>query len=282
MTRVGWLDASSGISGDMLLGALIDAGVPLHVIQDAINSLPLPERIRLSVEQVTRNALAAAHVHVRVPETHHHRKLPDILTLLEGVDDDVRDSASATFIRLAEAEARVHRSVPEEVHFHEVGALDSIADIVGAAAGIRWLALDQLVCSPIAVGGGRVQAAHGSIPVPVPAVAELLAVAGAPAFAGPANRELATPTGVALAVTFADSFGAMPALTLKRTGTGAGSWDPCGHANVLRLLIGEASNEPAKDTRAPTGAIVLEVNRSDFPAGVLLAGDQSAEGSVSA
>jgi len=265
--RVGWLDASSGVSGDMLLGACVDAGVPIDFLQATIDRLGLPERVALTAEPVTRAGLGGTRVHVEVAESHHHRRLGDVLPLLDALEPPVRDRATAVFRTLAEAEAAVHRVSPDEVEFHEVGALDSIADVVGAVAGVHQLGLDRLVCSPISLGGGRVRAAHGSLPVPVPAVLELLRAAGAPSAGGPVERELATPTGVALVVTLADGFGPMPAMLPELTGAGAGAADPSGHPNLLRLVVGPAvvGSASAGSSLPPAEpACVLEANVDDL------------------
>jgi uncharacterized protein (TIGR00299 family) protein len=260
--RVGWLDAGSGVSGDMLLGACVDAGVPLGVLQAAIDRLALPERVLLAAEEVTRAGLGGTRVFVEVAETSRHRRLGDVLGLLEALDAPVRDRVAAVFRTLAAAEAAVHRVSPDEVAFHEVGALDSIADVVGAVTALHWLRLDRLVCSPIALGGGRVRAAHGSLPVPAPAVVELLRAGSVPAVGGPIERELATPTGVALAVTLADAFGPMPSIVPELTGAGAGSADPEGHPNLLRIVVGNAPVSAALPGAEP--ACVLEANVDDL------------------
>lgn len=260
--RVGWLDAGSGVSGDMLLGACVDAGVPLAVLQAAIDRLALPERVVLAAEEVTRAGLGGTRVFVEVAETSRHRRLGDILGLLDALDAPVRDRVAAVFRTLAAAEAAVHRVSPDEVAFHEAGALDSIADVVGAVTALDWFGLDRLVCSPIALGGGRVRAAHGSLPVPVPAVVELLRAGSVPAVGGPIERELATPTGVALAVTLADAFGPMPSIVPELTGAGAGSADPEGHPNLLRIVVGHDPVSAALPGAEP--ACVLEANVDDL------------------
>ncbi|MCW2758836.1 MAG: hypothetical protein JWO46_2582 [Nocardioidaceae bacterium] len=241
---VAWADASMGASGDMLLGALLGAGVPLDVLQDAVSAVS-PEPVALSVEQVTRNGFAATRCHVAVADSQTHRTWSDVRALLEAADLDpaVRDAALATFARLAEAEGAVHGTPADQVHFHEVGALDAIADVVGACAGVHHLGIDELVVSPVAVGGGHVATEHGRLSVPVPAVVELLR--GVPSYGGPVALELCTPTGAALLVTHASSWGSQPAMTTKDVGTGAGGRDPDGHANVLRLLVGETTGRRA-------------------------------------
>ena len=182
----------------MLLGALVDAGVPLEVLADAVAALPV-EAIRLETEQVTRHGLGATRVHVHAPDSSHHRTWPDVRALLAdaALAPPVRDGALAVFERLAVAEGRVHRISPEEVHFHEVGALDALADVVGVVAGFDApRAVDRLTASPVALGSGSARGAHGVVPMPGPAVLELLA--GVPVVAGPVPSEMCTPTGAAL------------------------------------------------------------------------------------
>jgi uncharacterized protein (TIGR00299 family) protein len=269
--RVGWVDATHGVSGDMLLGACVGAGAEPAVIQEAIDRLGLPEPVRLSWEPVRRGGLAATQASVSVVESARRRTLADVLALLERSDPDVGAPAAEVFRRLAEAEARVHGVEVETVHFHEVGALDSIADVVGVVAGLRALGVDRLVCSPIALGGGRAETEHGPIPVPGPAVVELIRAGRVPAFGGPVELELATPTGVALVVTLADGFGPLPPLRTDVVGSGAGSRDPQGHPNLTRLVVGEAlpptpGAASAEDDLEPgvTPAVVIEANVDDL------------------
>ena len=260
--RTGWLDASSGASGDMLLGALLGAGVPLEVVQAAVDAVS-PERVTLEREDVSRNGFAATRCHVRVADSATARTWSDVRVLLEqaALDPAVKDVALAVFGRLADAEARVHGTTAAEVHFHEVGALDAIADVVGVAAGFVHLGLDRLVCSPVAVGGGTVRIAHGPVGVPVPAVVELLR--GVPSYGGPVDLELTTPTGAALLVTLADEFGPQPPLAVDAVGVGAGGRDPEGHANVVRLLVGSGGLEAPTSTTG-AGALVIETNVDDL------------------
>lgn len=268
MSRIGWIDATSGVSGDMLLGACVDAGVELGLIQATIDRLDLPERIVFEAEHVQRGGLRGSRVHVRAPSTRHRRTLPDVLHLLRRADPAVGDTASAVFRALAGAESRVHGVPVDSVHFHEVGALDSIADVLGVVFALRSLELDTLVCSPIALGGGRADTEHGSLPVPGPAVLELLNAHRAPALGGPIDVELATPTGVALMVTLAAAFGPMPAMATQTVGVGAGGRDPAGHPNITRLVVGEGS--PVADASNGSGgvtvgpAVVLETNVDDL------------------
>jgi uncharacterized protein (TIGR00299 family) protein len=265
MSRVGWIDASSGASGDMLLGALLDAGVPIDVLRDAVDAVS-PEPVSLESEQATRNGFATTRCHVHVGDSVTARSWADIRALLEEapLDQLVREVALEAFGRIAEAEARVHGTSVDDVHFHEVGALDSIADVVGVAAGFVHLDLDELVCSPVALGGGSVRIAHGRVGVPVPAVVELLR--DLPSYGGPVDLELTTPTGAALLATLADDFGPQPAMAVTTVGVGAGGRDPEGHANVVRLLVGESPvDDRARSRSASTGsALVIEANVDDL------------------
>ncbi|HET8582652.1 MAG TPA: nickel pincer cofactor biosynthesis protein LarC [Jatrophihabitans sp.] len=254
MSKVGWVDASCGVSGDMLLGACLDAGAPLAAIQSALDGLGLPERITVEAEAVRRGGLAATRAVVRVPQSRENRTLDDVLAIV-GADS----RAAQVFRVLAAAEGRVHGVPVDEVHFHEVGALDSIADVVGVIAALNTLCVERLVSSPIALGGGRAQTEHGPIPVPGPAVVELLRARNAPAFGGPLDTELATPTGVALLTVLADQFAPLPGLRADAVGVGAGSKDPAGHPNVTRLVIGTASPLPAAEP-----AVVIEANVDDL------------------
>jgi uncharacterized protein (TIGR00299 family) protein len=257
-----WVDASSGASGDMLLGALVGAGVPLDVLRDAVDAAS-PEPVSLRVEAVARHGFAATRVHVDVADSAEHRTRRDVRTLLldSPLADEVRDLALRVFERLAVAEGQVHGHDALDVHFHEVGALDAIADVVGVCAGFAHLAASEVVVSPVAVGSGSVTTAHGSLPVPPPAVAALLT--GVPSYAGPVGApaaELCTPTGAALLTTLATSYGPQPAMTTRQVGVGAGGRDPEGHANVLRLLVGEAVGRPD----GPDDLLVLETNVDDL------------------
>jgi hypothetical protein len=254
---IGWLDLSAGASGDMLLGALVDAGVPLDVPAAAVAALPV-ERVRLVTEQVTRHGLGATRVHVHAPESSTHRTWDDVRALLldAALPAGVRDGALAVFERLARAEGRVHRVAPEEVHFHEVGALDALADVVGVVAGFEHLGLTRLHASAVTLGSGSARGAHGVVPIPGPAVLELLA--GVPVVAGPVASEMCTPTGAALLAARVDAWGPLPPVVVARVGTGAGGRDPAALPNVVRLVLGE----PGEPT--PAGPVVLESNVDDL------------------
>jgi uncharacterized protein (TIGR00299 family) protein len=270
MPRIGWIDASSGASGDMLLGAVLGAGVPIAVLRDAVSAVS-PEPVVLDSETVSRHGFAATQCHVRVHDSTTDRRWADIRLLLERapLDPEVRRLAIAVFSRLADAEGRVHGIAAHDVHFHEVGALDSIADVVGVVAGFVHLALDRLACSTPALGGGSVRIAHGQVGVPVPAVVELLR--GIPTVGGPVDLELTTPTGAALLAELVDDFGAQPAMAVDVVGVGAGGRDPEGHANVVRLFVGQdvistgsMSGIGSMSGSTGEGALVIEANVDDL------------------
>jgi pyridinium-3,5-bisthiocarboxylic acid mononucleotide nickel chelatase len=253
---IGWLDLAAGASGDMLLGALVDAGVPLEVVAEAIAALPV-EEVRLASEPVTRHGLGATRVHVHAPDSPHHRTWPDVRAILAeaALAPAVRDGALAVFERLATAEGRVHRISPDEVHFHEVGALDALADVVGVIAGFEHLGLTRLTASPVALGSGSARGAHGVVPIPGPAVLELLR--GIPVVAGTVPAEMCTPTGAALVAHLVDEWTPLPPMRVERVGAGAGGRDPVELPNVVRLVLGSEA--------APVGSpVVLETNVDDL------------------
>ena len=254
---IAWLDLSAGASGDMLLGALVDAGVPLEVPAAAIAALPV-EQVRLVTEQTSRHGLGATRVHVHAPPSSEHRTWADVRGLLTEADlpARVRDGALAVFERLAVAEGRVHRISPDEVHFHEVGALDALADVVGVVAGFEHLALTRVTASPVALGSGSARGAHGVVPVPGPAVLELLS--GIPVVAGAVPAEMCTPTGAALVAELVGSWTTLPPMRVERVGVGAGGRDPVELPNLVRLVLGEPADPQ------PAGAVVLEANVDDL------------------
>jgi pyridinium-3,5-bisthiocarboxylic acid mononucleotide nickel chelatase len=246
---IAWLDCSAGASGDMFLGALADAGVDLAVMQAAVDALGT-EPIRLRAKKVTRHGLVGTKVDVEAPEVATDRRWRSIRAMLENAELDaaVRRLALDAFARLAAAEAAAHGIDEEDVHFHEVGALDSIADIVGAAAGLAALGIERLTVSTVTVGGGTTRGSHGSIPLPAPAVLRVLADAGAPVV-GAVPYEACTPTGAAIIAAAASGFGSMPELVVEQIGVGAGGRDPQERANLLRLVIGREV-VPARRTGA--------------------------------
>jgi pyridinium-3,5-bisthiocarboxylic acid mononucleotide nickel chelatase len=257
--RIGYFDCFSGASGDMILGALIDAGLEVSELQALIDRLGVPG-IRFAAEQVRRGAFRGTLVQVRTDEHGHpHRRLPDIQRILEQatLPSGVRADAARIFQRLAEAEASAHGTTPEAIHIHEVGALDAIADIVGAAWGIRHLGLDRIQVSPLNLGSGFVKAAHGQMPVPAPGTAALLT--GVPAYGSPIPVELTTPTGAAILTTLAAAYGPLPQMTIEKVAYGAGQRDLAEQANLLRLVVGEAAASLEGDQIA-----ILEANIDDM------------------
>jgi pyridinium-3,5-bisthiocarboxylic acid mononucleotide nickel chelatase len=254
---IGWLDLASGASGDMLLAALVDAGVPESVIDGAVTAIAV-EPIAIQYSTVQRGALRSRRARVEVAESVTTRRLTDVLAIITEADvrTDVRTHATAVFQLLAQAEGAVHGVGADDVHLHEVGALDALADIVGVCAGFSWLALDELHASRVQVGGGSVATSHGTMSVPVPAVARLLE--GVPTVGGPADRELCTPTGAALLRHWVTSWGPQPPMRVARTGVGAGAADLPTHANVVRLLVGAA------DSMSRTPAYTVEANVDDL------------------
>ncbi|HEY3339138.1 MAG TPA: nickel pincer cofactor biosynthesis protein LarC [Propionicimonas sp.] len=254
-----WIDARNGVAGDMLLGALADAGVPLAVMQDAIDAV-MPATVRLGQTEVRRAGLRAGKVDVEVlADDLPHRDWTVIRAMLQdsALRPAVKERALAVFEALANAEARAHGIDVEAVHFHEVGAWDSIADVVGVCAGLVELGVGRIVAGPVGVGSGSIRTAHGEIPIPVPAVLELSR--GWQVVAG-GKGELATPTGMALVTTLADLEPTLPGCTVTNVGIGAGSRDDPGRPNVVRIVLGE-DQQTQPDT---AGAWVLESNIDDL------------------
>ena len=246
----------------MVLGALVDAGADLSQIEAELRKLGL-EGWSISAEKVKRGAIFATQVKVETSEGHHHRGLSIILGRIDkaGLAPRAADRARRIFTRLAEAEAKVHNLPVEEVHFHEVGAVDSIVDIVGAAIAFELLGIHEFACSALDVGAGQVKTAHGLLPVPAPATAELLR--GAPMYTSGIARELVTPTGAAIATTLSTRYAQIPEMTLRAVGYGAGSANLTEKANVLRILIGEnATSEAGEHWDAPVS--VIETNLDDM------------------
>ena len=259
---VAWFDPVSGIAGDMALGALLDAGADLAYVTEQLQTLGL-DGWRLSSERVRRNELAATRAIVVAPEGHHHRRWRDIRKLLDAapLSARVRRRASAVFEALAEAEGQVHGMPADEVHFHEVGALDAIVDIVGVCAALESLGVDVVCSGPVAVGKGTINAAHGVLPNPPPAVVNLLA--GRPIVGVDIDMELTTPTGAAIVAALAEHFGSAPAMTLTSTGFGAGMRDLPGRPNVTGVLIGIAHGATAAQSDRPLSAAMAEMSAAD-------------------
>ena len=242
-----YLDAFSGISGDMTVGALLDAGASSSAVIDALESLSTGATFE--VEKTKRNGLAASKFKVHLsPDPQKHRHLPHILALIDrsAISSRAKHNASAIFQKLGDAEAQVHGVPLEKVHFHEVGAADSIADIVGACVALDLLNVDDVCSSAINVGSGTVMTEHGVLPIPAPATANLLA--GKPIYARGPAMELTTPTGAAIAATLSSAFGPMPPMRIVSIGHGAGDRDFKDSPNVLRVLIGERTGAPESTT----------------------------------
>src|SRR5713101_6138981 len=261
MTKLAYFDCFSGISGDMTLGALVDAGYDLALLRSGLEGLQIPSWA-ISAEKVWKNGMSATFVRVTAEDQTKHRSLSAILEMFDKsqLSNSVRKNAAAIFRRLGEAEASVHDVPLEKIHFHEVGAVDAIVDIVGACIGCEALGIQKFACSPLNVGGGSAKMAHGILPVPAPATANLLQ--GKPTYSNGVQRELVTPTGAAIVATLCDTFGPQPAMSVASIGYGAGSADLEGQPNVLRIMIGEAAEKavPGFDEEIS----VIEANLDDM------------------
>ena len=242
--RSAYLDCSSGISGDMLLGALVDAGVSLDVLNQAIESFGIPGA-QVSAKEVRRCGFRATKVEVHADEGQEFRHLPKILQLIRSssVPKPQQEQAERAFVRLAEVESHVHGIAIDEVHFHEIGAVDTIVDVVGAMLGFAELGIEQVVASPVPVGSGYVQTAHGRFAVPAPATAEL--IRKVPLAESSIEAELTTPTGALLLTQLATSFGPLPSMKVERIGCGAGARELPNQPNLVRLFIGEVTDSDA-------------------------------------
>ncbi|MGD9633256.1 MAG: nickel pincer cofactor biosynthesis protein LarC [Pirellulales bacterium] len=262
--RIAYLDCASGISGDMTLGALVDAGAELAAIQAGIDSLGLTG-CRLVATEVKKRGFRATQITVEHEPEHAHRHLHHITAMIDRgqLSTRARELATRIFRKLADAEAKVHGSTIEKVHFHEVGAVDSIADIVGSAIGFDLLGVERIVCSPVPTGHGFVEIAHGRCSIPAPATGELLR--GVPLAPLDVEGELTTPTGAAIVAALATAFGPLPAMTVDKIGYGAGQKE-FPQPNILRLLVGEQVVS-GTGNRAPQleSIVVLETNLDDAP-----------------
>lgn len=261
--KTAYFDCFSGVSGDMVLGALVDAGLELARLEAELRRLPV-SGWKLTAERVRRGAISAMKVNVEAPDEQHHRSLSAILKMIDGAGLAPRAAARARgiFERLGQAEAKIHDIPVDRVHFHEVGAVDAILDIVGAAVGFELLGLDDFAASPLNLGAGRVETAHGVLPVPAPATAEL--VRGLTCYSTGIERELVTPTGAAIVSTLASSSGPMPPMTVEAVGWGAGAADLSEQPNALRLFVGERAEAAASPGPAQDKIAVLEANLDDM------------------
>ncbi len=304
--RIAYLECFSGMSGDMFMGALVDAGVPARVFEETVSALGVGAKLEIS--RVVRSGISATKVDVYVdgkkdlpreeywerqeqhqhsnehgahshshagelsragapaPHSHSHehsRGLREIRRIISkaSISESAKKTAIAIFEALGRAEAKIHDTSIENVHFHEVGAVDAIVDIICAAVGAEALGVDEIICSPLNVGGGMMKCAHGAFPVPAPATVELLR--DAPVYSSGLQAELVTPTGAAIVKTLASRFAAFPEMKIEKSGYGAGSRDFPGHPNVVRLTIGEATSTLAAKTASET-ITVLEANLDDL------------------
>jgi uncharacterized protein (TIGR00299 family) protein len=260
MPKIAYFDCFSGASGNMILGTLLSAGLSLEDLQNELNKLSVTG-FHITVNQVKRQGISAVHVEVITEETHVHRHLQHIVEILEksSLDQRVKADCRTIFTRLAEAEAAVHNTTVEHIHFHEVGALDAIVDIVGAVAGLRKLGVETIHVSPFSLGTGFTVCAHGKIPVPAPATVELLK--GKPVRYTDIEAELVTPTGAAILSTLGEHFGTPPAMRFEAIGYGAGTKE-LSIPNVLRLFLGQ-STEVSADYDCDT-VVVIEANIDDM------------------
>lgn len=253
-----YLDCFSGISGNMILGALLDIGLPESELRGALDQLKV-SGYELSIATVTKCGISATYVDVVLTKKHHHRHLPDIIKIIDeaALPAEVKEKSKAVFLKLAEAEAKVHGTTVQKIHFHEVGAVDAIVDVVGAVFGFHYLGIEKIYVSKLNVGGGFVRCSHGLMSVPAPATVELLK--GIPYYAGEIKKELVTPTGAAITAALAADFGDMPAhFTSEKIGYGAGTWD-LEIPNVLRIHQGTLNTQAANSE-----AIVVETNIDDL------------------
>src|SRR5580692_8650890 len=292
--RIAYLECFSGMSGDMFMGALVDAGVPARVFEETVAALRVGAELEIS--RVVRSGISATKVDVYVdgekdlprdehwghshshagessragapaPHSHsyeHSRGLGEICRIISAasISESAKKTAIAIFEALGQAEAKIHDTSIESVHFHEVGAVDAIVDIVCAAVGVEALGVDEIICSPLNVGGGVMKCAHGTFPVPAPATVELLK--DAPVYSSGLQAELVTPTGAAIVKTLASRFAAFPEMKIEKSGYGAGSQDFPGHPNVVRLTVGEAPSTALAAKTASETITVLEANLDDL------------------
>lgn len=257
--RTAYFDCFSGISGDMTLGALVDSGVSIDDLRAELAKLSLPG-YELKTDKVNRSGIAATKAQVIIdPKSQKSRHLSDIVNIIEGssLAPTVKEKSVRIFKRMAAAEAKVHGTIPDKIHFHEVGAVDAVVDIVGSVIGLDLLGITQIITSSINVGSGTVQTAHGIFPIPAPATAELLK--GIPFYQSSLRFELATPTGAAIISTMSNSFGLLPSMRIDRIAYGAGDKDFSDRPNVLRLMIGELAANYEEDI-----SIVIETNIDDM------------------
>ncbi len=257
--KIAYFDCFAGAGGDMIVAAMLDAGLDAEFLRAQLATLGIRD-LDIKLTETRRCGLRALSFIPTVPEQHHHRNLEDITKIIRrsNITQQARDTAIRIFDRLAGAEAAVHGKDPNDIHFHEVGALDSIVDIVSASVGLQALGIEKVYCSTLSVGGGTVKCAHGLLPVPAPATAELLK--GIPTASGPTEVELLTPTAAAILTTVAEGFCPLPAMKIEKIGYGAGSYESEEFPNVLRLILGEMV---AEGSESADSVCLLETNIDD-------------------
>jgi uncharacterized protein (TIGR00299 family) protein len=241
--KVAYFDCFSGASGDMIIGSLLDAGLPLELLRSELSKLSL-SHYEIGVRKAIKRGLAGSQVIINIDERHHHdhhRHLYDIISIVKDSDlaESAKEQVIKIFSRLAEAEAKVHQTTVDKIHFHEVGAMDAIIDVAGAVIGLEALGIERVYCSPLHLGSGTIECAHGVLPVPAPATAEL--IKDKPVYSTGVKGELLTPTGAAILTTLAYEFGPMPAIIPQKLGYGAGTSDPP-IPNLLRVIIGDLTD----------------------------------------
>ncbi len=243
--RAAYFNCFSGISGDMVLAALVDLGWPVKELERELNKLNL-SGYQVEAKKVAKQGITSTQIEIRIKEDKKERKLKDILSILDKskLEEEIKERSRAIFIRLANAEAKIHGKNPEEIHFHELGGLDTIIDVVGAVAGMKYLGIEKVYSSPLPLGKGFVKCSHGTLPVPAPATLELLK--GVPVYGSNIEAELVTPTGAAIISTLAENFGQMPPMKIENIGYGAGQRDlPI--PNLLRVSLGVLKNAYEED-----------------------------------
>jgi uncharacterized protein (TIGR00299 family) protein len=257
--KIAYFDCFAGAGGDMIVAAMLDAGLDGEFLKSQLASLGL-NRLEINISETHRGHLRAVRFEPQVQQNEPGRNLAQITELIKAskISQTAKDRATEVFKRLADAEARAHGTKPEEIHFHETGALDSIADIVSACIGLDALGIEKVYCSPLPVGGGIIECSHGLLPSPAPATVELLK--DVPVMGGPVAAELVTPTAAAVLVTIVDEFGPLPAMKIEKTGYGAGSKEFEKVTNLLRLIIGSSDEG---DSAEADSVCLLEANTDD-------------------
>ncbi|NWF93061.1 MAG: nickel pincer cofactor biosynthesis protein LarC [Syntrophaceae bacterium] len=255
--KIAYFDCFSGASGDMILGALIDAGLSARRLREELEKLRIPG-VQLKVKRVLKGGIAATRVSVEGRSERHHRHLDELLKIIDRsrIEPEVKEKSREIFEKIASVEGEIHQKPAGEIHFHEIGGLDSIVDIVGSVWGVSQMGIDEIHVSKVNVGGGFVQCEHGTLPVPAPATLALMK--GKPLYSSGVERELLTPTGAALLTSLASHFGPMPVMRVERVGYGAGR-DDLPHPNLLRLMIGTSQGEPERER-----VTIIETNIDDM------------------